>query len=88
VAQERHLSPVAVRRLVEAHSEPPQWGLFGEARVNVLLLNLALDRAQAQERAQAAVDQTPGLERTPAQGRTAALDRTPALDGMPVRGRP
>jgi K+-transporting ATPase c subunit len=26
--------------------EAPQWGIFGEARVNVLLLNLDLDRAQ------------------------------------------
>jgi K+-transporting ATPase c subunit len=26
--------------------EEPQWGIFGEARVNVLLLNLDLDRAQ------------------------------------------
>jgi K+-transporting ATPase ATPase C chain len=29
--------------LIEAHTEGPQWSLFGEPRVNVLLLNLALD---------------------------------------------
>jgi K+-transporting ATPase ATPase C chain len=46
VARERHLDPENVRRLVLAHVEPPQWGIFGEARVNVLMLNLALDRAQ------------------------------------------
>ena len=46
VARERHLDPARVRQLALAHVEPPQWGIFGEARVNVLLLNLALDRAQ------------------------------------------
>jgi potassium-transporting ATPase KdpC subunit len=46
VARERHLAPVIVRRLVLAHVEPPQWGIFGESRVNVLMLNLALDRAE------------------------------------------
>jgi potassium-transporting ATPase KdpC subunit len=46
VAAARHLDPDVVRRLTLAHVEPPQWRLFGEARVNVLLLNLALDRAQ------------------------------------------
>ena len=46
VAQARHLDAVKVRQIVLAHVEGPQWGIFGEARVNVLLLNLALDRAQ------------------------------------------
>jgi potassium-transporting ATPase KdpC subunit len=46
VAQARHLDVVGTRRLVLSHVEPPQFGVFGEARVNVLLLNLALDRAQ------------------------------------------
>ena len=46
VARERHLDVGKVRQLVSAHVEPSQWGIFGEARVNVLLLNLALDRAQ------------------------------------------
>jgi potassium-transporting ATPase KdpC subunit len=30
--------------LVEHFIEPPQWGIFGEPRVNVLLLNVALDQ--------------------------------------------
>jgi len=32
--------------VVLEHVDGPQWGIFGEARVNVLMLNLALDRAQ------------------------------------------
>jgi K+-transporting ATPase ATPase C chain len=46
VARARHLDPEVLRRLVQQNTERPQWGIFGEARVNVLLLNLAADRAQ------------------------------------------
>jgi K+-transporting ATPase ATPase C chain len=46
VARARNLEPAALRRRVLAQVEPPQWGVFGEARVNVLRLNLALDHAQ------------------------------------------
>jgi potassium-transporting ATPase KdpC subunit len=46
VARERHLDEVVLRQLVLAHVEGPQWWVFGEPRVNVLLLNLSLDRAQ------------------------------------------
>jgi K+-transporting ATPase ATPase C chain len=46
VARARHLDADKVRQLVMDHVETPQWGIFGEARVNVLLLNLDLDRAQ------------------------------------------
>jgi K+-transporting ATPase ATPase C chain len=44
VARARHLDPVRLRKLVLAHVIGPQWGIFGESRVNVLLLNLSLDR--------------------------------------------
>ena len=43
VAAARHLSPAQVRADVLAAMEVPQWGMFGEPRVNVLKLNLALN---------------------------------------------
>jgi K+-transporting ATPase ATPase C chain len=46
VARARHMDAAKVRELILAHVEGPQWAVFGEPRVNVLLLNLALDRAQ------------------------------------------
>lgn len=45
IAGERHMSEDAVRNLVAAHVTPRQFGLLGEARVNVLELNLDLDKA-------------------------------------------
>jgi K+-transporting ATPase ATPase C chain len=45
VAGARHASAAAVRTLVERHVEGRQFGVFGEPRINVLLLNIALDSA-------------------------------------------
>jgi K+-transporting ATPase ATPase C chain len=44
VAAERHISEDAVRNLVSAHITQRQFGLLGESRVNVLDLNLDLDK--------------------------------------------
>ena len=45
VAAARHASAEAVRQIVTANTAGRQYGLFGEPRVNVLKLNLALDGA-------------------------------------------
>ena len=44
VARERVISEEEVRSIVAAHTEGRQFGFLGEARVNVLELNLDLDR--------------------------------------------
>lgn len=43
VAKARKLSAEKVNELIEANTQDRQWGIFGEPRVNVLKLNLALD---------------------------------------------
>ncbi|MBL8256349.1 MAG: potassium-transporting ATPase subunit KdpC [Pseudoxanthomonas mexicana] len=49
IARARGVDPAVIERLVAAHTEGRQFGLFGEPRVNVLELNLALDASGKSE---------------------------------------
>jgi len=49
VATARNMNVDQVTALVEKFIKPPQWGVFGMARVNVLQLNLALDAADTKK---------------------------------------
>lgn len=44
IARERGLDPQILNALIDRHTQPPLWGMFGKPRVEVLTLNLALDQ--------------------------------------------
>lgn len=45
VAKARGMTVEQVQAVVDAHTEGKTWGVFGQPRVNVLMLNVALDSA-------------------------------------------
>lgn len=45
IAKARNVDSSTVRKIVHAHTEGRQFGFLGEPRVNVLLLNIAIDSA-------------------------------------------
>jgi potassium-transporting ATPase KdpC subunit len=47
VAAVRHLSEDKVNALVDRYTQRPLWGIFGPAKVNVLKLNIALEKGEA-----------------------------------------
>lgn len=51
IAREHHVPEDQVRRLVQEHTQPRQFGVLGEPSVNVLELNLALEDLQKGTRA-------------------------------------
>jgi len=53
IADARHMPPAAVRALIERLQSRPLFGIIGESQVNVLELNMALDRLREK-------DSTPG----------------------------
>jgi K+-transporting ATPase ATPase C chain len=46
IAAARHMTPDAVKAIVDAHVTGRTFGILGEPRVNVLELNIALDGAK------------------------------------------
>jgi K+-transporting ATPase ATPase C chain len=59
VAATRGVSPTAVQALVDRQTEGRQFGFFGEPRVNVLLLNIALDSAFGRQTSPAVTPSAP-----------------------------
>jgi K+-transporting ATPase ATPase C chain len=49
VAKERGLSATSLQALIDDNTEGRQWGVLGEPRVNVLKLNIALDKNAAKK---------------------------------------
>jgi potassium-transporting ATPase KdpC subunit len=51
VSRARNIDQATLHDLITSHIEPPTWGVLGQPRVNVLRLNLSLDRLHPLNRA-------------------------------------
>lgn len=63
VAHARGADSAAMRKVVDAHTQGRQFGILGEPRVNVLLLNIAIDSAFPMPRAASSVPKTSSIAR-------------------------
>ncbi len=63
VASARGVDSAAVRTLVASRTEGRQFGIFGESRVNVLLLNIAVDSQFPMRQAAISVPASPSTTR-------------------------
>ncbi len=49
IARARNMNVAQLERLVAGATQTPLWGVLGESRVNVLLINLSLDQAASDD---------------------------------------
>lgn len=50
IAKERHLDKETIANLIDKNTEGRDFGFFGRPRINVLKLNIALDKLQGEQR--------------------------------------
>lgn len=55
IAKARNISEASIKNLVKKHTEKPTFGFIGEHRVNVLILNLALDEISSRRNSLSAI---------------------------------
>ena len=85
IAKARNMPEDRIRQLVEDNTEGRFLGLLGEPRVNVLLLNLALDRMLGRITSRRSTRQRISDGGPAARLRTSALAGSPARSGAPRR---
>jgi K+-transporting ATPase ATPase C chain len=82
IAKARGISPERVQAVVEANIERRTFGILGEPRVNVLLVNLALDRQFGK-----ATPLPPAPEKTTDAGKEAPAATQPTIQTAPPQAK-